>query len=58
MNENMESKRTYLIVENVKINKIIFMRSGYNYFKNVTFIAKKIGRSLFVFIITTKRTQR
>jgi hypothetical protein len=58
MNRNMESERIDLIVKNVKINKIIFVRSGYNYFKNVTIIVEKIGRSLFVFIVTTKRTQR
>jgi hypothetical protein len=55
MNKNMGIEITYLIVKNVKIDKIIFM-SGYNYFKNVTIIAKKIGRNLFVFIVTTKRT--
>jgi hypothetical protein len=55
MNKNMEIEITYLIVKNVKIDKIIFMRSGYNYFKNVTIIARKIGRNL-LFIVTTKRT--
>jgi hypothetical protein len=56
MNKNMGIEITYLIVKNVKIDKIIFMRSGYNYFKNVTIIARKIGRNLFVFIVTAKRT--
>jgi hypothetical protein len=58
MNTNMENKITNLIVKNVKINKIIFVRSGYNYFKNVTIIARKIRKSLFVFIVSAKRTQR
>jgi hypothetical protein len=58
MNRNMEIERTDLIIENVKINKIIFVKSGYNYFKNVTITAEKIRRSLIMFIVIAKRTQR
>jgi hypothetical protein len=50
MNRNMEIERTDLIIENVKINKIIFMRSGYNYFKNVTITTEKIRRSLIMLL--------
>jgi hypothetical protein len=33
-----------------------WMKSGCNYFRNVRVNAKRIGRSLFMFIVTTKRT--
>jgi len=58
----MEIEGMNLIVKKVKIDKMVlwrhkFVRDGCNYFRNVTIIIKRIGSSLFVFIITT-RTQR
>jgi hypothetical protein len=34
------------------------MKNGCNYLRKATIIAERIGRSLFVFITTTKRNQR
>jgi len=58
----MEIEGMNLIIEKVKIDKMVlwrhaFMRDGCNYFRNVTIIIKRIGSSLFVFIIIA-RTQR
>jgi len=58
----MESETTHMIVENVKIYKIVFMkltfaRNGSDYLRNVIVIAKRT-RSLFVFIVTTRRIKR
>jgi hypothetical protein len=60
--KNMEIKGMNLIVEKVKIDKMVlwrhtFVRDGCNYFRNVIIIIKRIRNSLFVFIITA-RTQR
>jgi hypothetical protein len=55
----MESELMNMIVKNVKIHKIVFveltfMGSGCNYFKNAKIIVERMGRSLFVFIITIR----
>jgi hypothetical protein len=59
----MENDAMDMIIENVKINKQIswrptFMKCGCNYLRNAIVITERIGRSLFVFITTTKRNQR
>jgi hypothetical protein len=56
----MENETMDMIIENVKIDKTIFMetytrKSGCNYLRSAIVIAKRT-RKLFVFIITTRKT--
>ncbi len=60
----MESKAINMIVENVKIDKIIFMeiytpaKIACDYFKNAIVITERARKSLFVFIVIARRTRK
>jgi hypothetical protein len=59
----VESEAINMIIENVKMDKTILVETyiceeSCNYYKNATIIVKRIGMSLFLFIVTIGRTQR